>query len=77
MFNDRVIRWLTGVMGALLLLIGGTLCYDALKPSPAEARSYSVELGAICNAYIVGEAPWCAEVFNVKGDKVLGVIEER
>ena len=77
MFNDRVIRWLTGVMGALLLVLGLTVSYSVLKPELADARTYSVELTPLCNAFIVGERPWCAEVFKVKGDYLLGVVEKR
>lgn len=63
--KDRMVKWMLGAAGALLLVIGGTAAYKAVRPAEANAASYFVELGSICNAYIEGEAPWCAQVFKI------------
>jgi len=70
--NDRIVKWLAGAAFGLLLVIGGTAAYNALRPAEARAASYYVELGAVCNAFVEGERPWCAQVFNVKDVKKLG-----
>ena len=71
--SDRFTKVLLGVIAAGLLTIGSILSYRVLAPSPAEADSYYVELGAACNAYIPrGERPWCAEVVKLTGSKYSG-----
>lgn len=72
MLTDRLVKWMIGAAFALLMIIGGTMAYDALRPADARAASYFVELGSICNAYIEGEAPWCAQVFSVGDNYKLG-----
>jgi len=72
MLTDRLVKWMIGAAFALLMIIGGTMAYGALRPAEARAASYFVELGSICNAYIEGEAPWCAQVFNVGDNYKLG-----
>lgn len=70
--KDRMVKWMLGAAGALLLVLGGTAAYRSLRPVEAKAESYFVELGAVCNAYIEGDAPWCAQVFNISKTYKLG-----
>ena len=72
MLTDKVVKWMLGAAFALLMMIGGTAAWNALRPAEARAASYYVELGSICNAYIEGEAPWCAQVFDIKDRFKLG-----
>jgi len=63
--KDRMVKWMLGAAGALLLVIGGTAAYQSVRPADARAASYTVELGALCNAFVEGERPWCAQVFKI------------
>jgi len=74
MLTDKLVKWMLGAAFALMMIIGGTAAYNTLRPADARADSYYVELGAICNAYIEGDAPWCAQVFNIGDTKKLGTM---
>ena len=76
MVMDKVSRWLLAGIAAAVLAIGASVFVDAVRPEPAQAEDWYVELGSICNVGIVGERPWCAQVFSVGGSvKALGVVD--
>ena len=73
MVIDKLTKVLLGVLAAAALAIGGISMYLTFAPEPVNGATVDVEMGAACNAYIVGERPWCAQVFKVSGAYALGV----
>jgi hypothetical protein len=60
------------VLGLALIATG--MVYSTFFKGTADAKTYKVSKFAACNAYLdAGTKPWCAEIRNDGGDKVLAV----